>query len=132
MKLKEFNSENCSGTTKRSIAPCISIDCKVGTFRINREACELIGLKDGDQVKFLQDQEDTADWYLEKAKSGGFALRAVPKTVGSLMFNNTPLSKKIAESVGFTGRSGRVLVAGRSTEFEKRKLYGILTGTLKN
>lgn len=131
MKLKEFNSENCSGFSKRSSAPSIAIDTKVGCNRINREACERLGLKEGDQVKFHQDEEEEADWYIEKVSEGGFSLRKVGSG-SALAFNNTALAKKIAESVAYEGRSGRCLIAGKPTEFQKRKLFGVLTSGLRN
>lgn len=129
MKLKEFNIENC-GSNVRSTLPAVSFDFKVGAARVNREACLLVGLKEGDQVKFHQDLEEPENWYLEKVKSGGFELR---KHAGpSLMFNSSRLAKRVAESVAFDGRSGRCLVAGQATVVEKRKLYGIITGRLRN
>jgi hypothetical protein len=129
MKLKEFNAEDFPNT--RTTAPAFSIDTKVGCNRLNREACELIGLKAGDKIKFLQDEEEEGDWYIEKVKEGGFVLRTT-KNATSLCFNSTPMAKKIADSVVFEGRSGRCLIAGQPTELNKRKLFGILTNSLKN
>jgi hypothetical protein len=131
MKLKEFNPENCIGANPRSKAPSITIDTKIGCNRINGSACELMGLSEGDQIKLHQDEDEEADWYMEKVKDGGFTLRKGPAG-SSLLFNNTKLSKKIAESVAFEGRSGKCLIAGKPTEFQKRKLFGVLTSGLRN
>jgi hypothetical protein len=131
MKLKEFNTENCTGLRTRTSAPAITVDTKTGCNRINGAASELIGLSDGDQVKFHQDEDEEGDWYMEKVKDGGFELRKGPAG-STLLFNNVKLSKKIAESVAFEGRSGKCLIAGKPTEFQKRKLFGVLTSGLRN
>lgn len=131
MKLKEFNAENCAGLGKRTTSPAISLDTKVGCNRINAAACSLLGLQEGDQVKFHQDQEEEADWYIEKVADGGFTVRKNNNT-NALIFNSTVLAKKNAESVAFEGRSGKCLIAGKPTEFQKRKLFGVLTTGLRN
>lgn len=128
MKLKEYNSENCV-SLGRTHSPSISINTKTGLIRISVSAANLIGLADGDQVKFHQDEEEESDWYLEKVPSGGFAIR---EHTGSMIFNNTSLTRKIADSVEFQDKTGKCLVAGKPTEFQKRKLWGVLTSTLRN
>jgi hypothetical protein len=130
MKLKEFNAENTIST--RTSAPVIGMNLKNGLFNINREVCDLIGLGDGDSVVFHQDQEDEQNWYLEKVKEKGFSVRKKENVTKGVIFNNTTLARAIAKSVAFEGASGRLLVAGKFTEFQRRKLWGIITTSLRN
>jgi hypothetical protein len=134
MKLKEFNAENT--TTLRgagvNATPKIGLNTKVGLFNFNKPACELMGLKKGDQIIIHQDEEDPENWFLEKVKQKGFTLRDKENVTKGLLFNNTTLARAIGASVSFTGQSGRILIAGKPTEFEKRKLWGLLTSSLKN
>jgi hypothetical protein len=132
MKLKEFNTETCVTTRAHTGVPCIGVNVKAGLFRLNPEAQQLVNLKDGDQVVFLQDEEDPANWYLEKVKEKGFVLRMKETSGKGLVFNNRAVAKEIAESVSFTGHSGKCLIAGEATEFKKRQLWGVITGTLLN
>jgi hypothetical protein len=132
MKLKEFNSENTITVRGgRSTTPKIGLSTKTGLFNFNRSACQLIDLKPGEQIVILQDEEDTENWFLEKVKQKGFVLREKGNFKG-LLFNNTTLARAIADSVSFKEQSGRILIAGKSTVFEKRKLWGLLTASLRN
>jgi hypothetical protein len=119
-------------TQSHTRVPCISINVKVGLFRLNPEAQKLVNLQDGDQIVFLQDEEDPANWYLEKVKEKGFVLRMKETAGKGLVFNNIAVGRQIAESVAFTGKSGKCLIAGEATEFKKRQLWGVITGTMIN
>lgn len=132
MKLKEFTPGNCPTSRSYSGTPTIGINVKTGLFRVSSVAKDIIGLKDGDQVILHQDDEDPINWYIEKVKDGGFILRQKESTGQALLFNNSTLAKHIAASVEFTGKSGKVIVAGEPTLFQKRKLFGLLTSYLVN
>jgi hypothetical protein len=133
MKLKEFNSENCISSTSRVSAPTIMLDTKTGGFRLNKAAVNHLALKAGAQVKFHQDEDNPDEWYVEVVKEKGFVLRAgTGANKECLTFNNAKLAREICDSVAYTGRSGRVLIAGQPTPVEKRKLFGLLTSGLKN
>jgi hypothetical protein len=132
MNLKTFTPDTVGSSMRKTKSPTIAINMKVGLFRINEPACELIGLKGGDYVVFHQEEGEEGNWYIEKVKGSGFEVRE-KETVGKgVLFNNTGLAKQIAASVAFEGTSGKVLVAGQPTVYEKRKLFGVLTGTLRN
>jgi hypothetical protein len=131
MKLKEFNADNCASAPGGK-SPTVALNTKTGLFRINKEACVLMDLSANDQIKFHQDEEEEGDWYIEKVKEGGFVLREKETITKGLIFCSSHLAKKIAESVSFSGQSGNCLVAGKPTEFQKRKLFGLLTATLRN
>jgi len=127
MKLKEFNAENTK--TSRgggSKTPSIGINLKTGLFSINKTACELMDIKADDQVIILQDEEDKANWYLEKVKTKGFQVRSKAEITTGALFNNTILARAIADSVEFKGKSGKVIIAGKPTALDKRKLWGLI------
>lgn len=133
MKLKEFNANNCFSSKRRSEgAPCIAINVKVGLFRFNKPATELLGLDEGDQVLFHQDEEDPENWYIEKVDKNGFEVRIKAAIGKGVLFNNTALARQIFSSVLFNGLSGKCLLAGQPTEFKKRKLFGLITSNLRN
>lgn len=132
MKLKEFNPENCI-PEKSGKSPMISMSTKSGVFSFNRPACLLMGLKSGDHVVMHQDEETPENWYLEKVGKGkGWEIRGKADENSALLFNNAKLAREIAGSVEFKKISGRMLVAGQPTKYEKRQLWGVLTVNLKN
>jgi hypothetical protein len=133
MKLKEFNVENTVSERYTPVqVPALGINVKSGLFRLNKAAAELIGAKVDELVVLHQDEEEPTDWYIEKVKEKGFKLRFKDNVGSGLFFNSAPLAKAIADSVEFNGKGGKVLVAGKPTDFQKRKLFGLLTGGLKN
>lgn len=133
MKLKEFNAENTitvrGGGNK---IPAIGINLKTGLFAINKTACELLELKANDQVIILQDEEDKANWYLEKVKTKGFILRTKEGVTTGVLFNNTTMARAIAESIDFKGKSGKAMIAGKATTLDKRKLWGLILSGFVN
>lgn len=127
MKLKTFNTQNIQPT--RSSSPFIGINTKTGVFAINRTAAEAIGIKDGDQVQFHQEEDSPENWYIEKVKDGGFTVR-LANDRGILLFNNTTLSRMIFASVECESVSGRVLV-GEAIKSGKQTLSTLITASLK-
>jgi hypothetical protein len=83
MKLKKYDA---SVQSTRTGEPRISFDDK-GVIRINKTAVQAIGLKAGDKVSFLQDEENPTDWYLSKDKDG-FPTRDVNDS-GGLVINSS-------------------------------------------
>lgn len=123
MKLKSYNTENME--VKRASIPSITVNLKVGTFSINRAACDIIGLKPGDLVQFNQDESNTENWYIEKVKTNGFAVRGKTDESTGVLFNHTSMAREIAGSFDINS-TFRMLVAGEPTKFEKRTLHGLL------
>lgn len=101
MKLTEFNPEVVP-TNNRSQLPKIGFQSS-GLITLNKSAVELLKLKVGDTVKLYQSQEDTADWYVAKAK-GGFPIRALSAN-GYLGFSCSFLRDKVFASVGYEKKS---------------------------
>jgi len=106
MKLREFNTENT--VVSRNTTPSLHINTKTGLFTINKGASEILGLSDKDQVAFHQNEEVPDEWYIEKVKEKGFAIRdsESKNSSNSLLFNNTTLARKLFESVGYHAGGG--------------------------
>jgi hypothetical protein len=132
MKLKEYNPANSKPVaTPRAHPASLRLDTKTGRFLFNKTASELMGLKDKCKIVILQDENEPEDWYLEVVKDRGFVISSRDRQSESV-FNNTVIARKIAESVGYNGRNGRMLIAGQPTIIGDRTLWGILTINLKN
>lgn len=128
MKLREFNADNT--ISMRTVKPTVHINTRTGLFNFNQPACDLIGLSSEKQVVFHQDEEDPESWYVEVVKEKGFSARGKDKSKG-LMFNNTTISRSIFDSVSFIGRSGRILLSAEAEVIGKRKLFALITASLK-
>jgi len=139
MKLITFKPENCRVAKSPSGAAKLSIDTKVGSFRFNKRAIDLLGLANGDKVAFHQEgveegREPSQDWYVEKVEDG-FPLRA-NKNGDCLIFSNVNVARSLFDSLGKKDRSGQLLIAGQPTKLlsedeetdEKTEhiLYGLL------
>lgn len=48
---------------------------RCGIITINVRACQIIGIKGGDQVVFHQDRNKKKDWYVQKVQEKGLLLR---------------------------------------------------------
>jgi hypothetical protein len=133
MKLKSYDAVNLPNA--RTTAPKIGINCKSGAIRFNQIACDQIGLQPGQLVKFHNDEAEPMDWYLEIVKKDGFVIREKSKSAlaeGGLIIQSTSLTRLIFDSVAFEGNSGSITVGKESVDFEKRKLWPLITAALKN
>lgn len=83
MKLKVFDS-SLQGPTARSTKPYFTINRR-GMVTINKYACRLMGLKNGDRVVIGQDIDSPNDWYVFK-RDDGCRIR-VNKSTGCMHFN---------------------------------------------
>ncbi|HMO32333.1 MAG TPA: hypothetical protein PKE63_02855 [Lacibacter sp.] len=128
MKLKVFNMGTVRNQQRTAKIPFVQVNAKAGVFTINRAAAELIGVTDGDQVQFLQDEEDPAAWYIEKVKTGGFTIRF--KESAGLLFNSTELARIIFESVNCKYKSGRMLLGDRVNSLKGRIMFTLVTASL--
>jgi hypothetical protein len=129
MKLREYNAVNCSATMTLTHLPVIGISLKGGLFRFKKEVCKLLGLSEGDRVTFHQDEE-TAEWYIEKVKDKGFELKVNKAVCGGLIFNNTRIAKCIASSIEYEGSGGNLLVGSEPVKEGNHKLHHVSTELL--
>ena len=130
MKLKEFNAENTMSL--RSEKPSLHINTKTGLFSFNKAACDKLGLVDGDQVTFHQDEEDPGDWYIRTlGKTGkGFALRAKENVSKGLLFNNTSMARALVFSIQDGLLSCRIPLASEATKDGKSTYWALMTAAL--
>lgn len=129
MNLKTFSPVTTPSIRGVHAAAGIGVTA-VGVFTLNKEAVEKLKVKAGDHVHVLQDKDNAEDWYICKVKEDGYVLRHQKN--GLLIFNAAPAAREIFESVVYTGKSGRVLLAGMPTKHDGLTLYGLLTNLLKN
>lgn len=132
MNLKEYNHKNCEPQRGRKDIPAsISMSTEKGLFTFNKPAAELINVCEKDKVVVYQDEEEPENWYIEVVKDRGFPVR-YNKRWENYKFNNVKVARKIAESVCFSGKTGRMLIAKQPTKIGDRTLWGILTISLNN
>jgi len=129
MKLKIFNSENCKHIQRKT--PIVSIEFQKGLFRINGTAAERIGIKNNDQVSVAFDEQDEL-WYIFKSKENGFFVRDNAQKDGSLIFNSAPLTRRIADFMNYTKKSGRCIVGSEPVTFNKVDYFPLIVENLKN
>ncbi len=124
MKLKRFNAETCPQLVGAKGKRSLSINHK-GHVLINGLAVTTMGLKPGDKISIVQDQDHPEDWYITKDPNG-FELRH--KSGNTLMTQSTAMCIQVLNCMEFTGKHNyHFPIAGTATIFEKHKYWGILT-----
>lgn len=116
MAMTQYNALNSA--SQRRGTPSISINLKAGLFGINKDACALLEINEGDQLSFFNDEENTDTWCVAKVEENGFVARSTKDGKVGLFFNNTFLARTIAESIGFDGTSGRMPLVAEYEELE--------------
>jgi hypothetical protein len=132
MALELFNAETLPAHDRNSQNyPVIAIDYKNGLFRINKLACEMIGLKPNDKLQFAKDKDNPNLWFMNKADNG-YPLKERKNISGGLVFGNTTLARRILASGGVTeGKSGKVKVNSQSIMLQKMTFWPIDLSPLK-
>lgn len=133
MKLKSYTPETCPSV--RSTKPFISFSTKSGLIIFNRKACEIIGISEDSLVQLLNDENEPENWYLrvsEHKKEAGFPLRKYGTQNTGLAFNCSSLVHSIADSVSFTGRSGRVFIGESVFVKGTGDVWTLITAGLRN
>lgn len=125
MKIKIYNEANSKSVMmgKRTIR----FNRKAGLISLSKAATETIGLKAGDKVFVINDEERPKDWYVCKTDDeNGFTVRTKEDT-GSADFNCTSVVKHIFETLGIHDAAVGYLVAPESEEVDGMELYAIIT-----
>lgn len=130
MKLKEFNAANIQSNKPASTTPFIQVNTKTGLFNINRAACEVVGVKNNDQLQFLQDEENPEEWFVEKVKKDGFVIREKEAIGKGNLFNSTALARLIFKSVNCEYYSGRILIGEQVKELKGRNVFRLVTSSI--
>lgn len=98
MPLKIYNAENAPHTAGLSYGgrPFISFTFK-GAFHLSKRACQMLRVKAGDRIVFLQDEQYPTDWYVRSTtETAGFLLENKGRNV--VGFSSSTLSGAIASS----------------------------------
>ena len=125
MVLVKYDKTNCQAA--RNGTPAIAFNPK-GVVIINVKGIELTGLKDGDCIAILNDEENPEDWYFTK-DADGFPLRQYGSQTTSLATNNSEVVKVSLKSLGLSNaaKSVKLAIALQPTVINKQKYWGILT-----
>lgn len=125
MRLKVYNEANSKSVTigKRTIR----FNRKAGLISLSKAATETIGLKGGDKVVIINDEERPNDWYICKTDDeNGFAVRAKAET-GSADFNCTSVVKRVFETMDIHDMAVGYVVAPEPEKVDGMELYAIIT-----
>ena len=130
MKLKIFDITNTKSQPKGR--PYLTISAK-GIFTLNKAMCDDCALKEGDVLKFAQDEKRPGDWYLITGakKEEGFTLRSKGKAGTMLMFNCAGLAEEIFKSLNYKEKSGRIATGCEPIQHDGLTLIPLITSTLK-
>lgn len=93
----------------------------------------MLNLKHGDNISFAYDEEEE-QWYVFKSKKDGWKLRQKDEESRYLSFNNVAICKKIADSVAYEGKSGRLPFGTEKVIIDKitQDAWPLITAGLKN
>jgi len=128
MKLKRFNTTNIRSI--RIGKPTVRFN-KQGQISFSIAIITAMGLKSGDKIEFIQDEEKPKDWYVVKCKNdNGFTLRDFKGSNG-LVTNSSSLVKTFIKSLepqfDSSVTSVGCLMALQSTKVENEELFAIIT-----
>jgi bifunctional DNA-binding transcriptional regulator/antitoxin component of YhaV-PrlF toxin-antitoxin module len=125
MKLKTFNTL-MSARNLRTAKVTVS---KTGLISLNAAAAETVGLKPGDKLEIVQDEDSPKDWYIKaKSSEDGFEVRDYKN--GAVAFNSVPLTQTIRQSLAKEG-SLFIPVALEPVDLEGDKYFSLLTSAVK-
>lgn len=127
MKLKVFNEKN---SHRKGVQPANLRIHKKGTCTLNVTAVRKLGLKAGDRISIVQDEDSPVDWYLLK-NDEGFALRPAGTNIKALMFNNYLFAHELFRSCSLSGKSYGFRLAVVPEKKEGLELYSILTASAR-
>ena len=132
MKFRIYSPENCGYKGGRKSNPTIRFSRKSGTVSLSIKTCEILGIKNGDSVLFLQDETREQDWYIQKAIDGnGFIIRnksVVPeKPIHSPIFNSAFLVQKLKDSLKIETDNFIFPIATVPADESENPIYAIIT-----
>ncbi len=128
MKLKTFNAETVVKSPRKK--PFVYMNRKTGVISINRAAAVLTKIEAGDQIQFLQDEDDPESWYIEKVTNNGFQTRH-NSNKNAIVTNSSGVINSIFASMGYDATSGRVFI-GEYIKAGERIIHTLITASLKS
>lgn len=129
MKIKRFNKLSVPG---RSLGlPSVRVS-KNGCIIFNAAICVRLGLNETTGVEFVQDKENTRDWYfLTSDNEEAFGLRE-NKSQAGLKMQSMPLANHLLKSVGCELNSFAFPVGVEPAEVEGEYYWPIITASAKS
>jgi hypothetical protein len=97
VEFKRFNATNTPSRAPRNTEPTLAVNSN-NTIALNTKACELVGVKAGDKIEFLQHPTEADSWAITKSNEG-FELR---DTKGGLKLYNASVGMAIKNSFGLS------------------------------
>lgn len=130
MKIKSFNTETIPNGT-RKFHPLVSFSRINGIISLNKEAVQMLKLKEGDKIEFHQILDNCEnEWYLQtKNSKSGWALRKYHNH--SLYFHCKALCIAILDNLNYNDHSGSMLVSKEDISLNGMDLNQLLTSSLK-
>ena len=128
MKLRVINRNN-KPRIDRAEKPFLYIS-KTGLISLNKSLVDLLKLDIGDQIQFLQDEEDPQTWYLEVVNKDGFVLRDAHQKVKRLLTNSSVVVTTLFESFDELPRNVRLPI-GEPITLQGRRFYTLITFAIK-
>lgn len=125
MAFVEFTPETTPANGTKS-TPLINLNQKSGTITLNQLAANTLGVKDGDKVKLLFEEDSVEDWYIVKDPKG-FPLRA--KSSGKLenyITNSTYTVRKFMAAIGVDSNSISCTLAKEPIKINKQTCFLLL------
>lgn len=124
--MKKYNASNARLTPiDARIRPSMSMQ-PFGQFRVNRPLLQLLGLKHGDTVEIINDNE-AGEWYITDGGKDGLPLRKT-KNAGAT-FNSVVVCDAIKKEIDLD--KGRFDVVAEQSVVDGTKCYCILLGSAK-
>jgi len=125
MKLKEYTPQNAVIERKQPRTPAVSFNLKTNMITINGDACDIIGVKEGDKVSIGHDEEYPSDWYIRK-NDEGFPL-GTKEGYRGLLFRNAFLTREIHKGGEYRKDGFKMLLAGKATILDDKTIvWGLL------
>ena len=100
----QFIHHNKYNSAKRIISdkPHINFIVKTGVIYFNNAAEQILDLKKGTRIEFLQSESDPREWYLAKGTPEGFELKQ--RHAGGVMISSRAIVQLLARSLNLIDR----------------------------
>ncbi len=132
MKLITYNSLNAA---KRVITnPTVCFHYK-GLVTFSKKAKEVLGIKEGDKIEILQDEESLEDWYIHKSENqNAFTVRGKSgKREQTACISSAVVTNKIFNLLGVASNTRSVVckIGNEPVEYNDLLLFPIITKSAK-
>jgi hypothetical protein len=128
MKIKRLN--HLTVTNRCTKAPKLRVN-SYGVIVINAAAAEIIGVKVGDGIELVQDEERPNDWYIIGSKKSESLKLKDYKNSNGLVHQSGVIAKRFLKEVSRGAISVGLLIGTESITHNGETLWPIITSSLK-